>query len=1791
MSLGLNSIIMRTRALRLIESRLILLNRFTMDEHSAPGTVITTLTVLNGSDGGNGYTFTLDDNDGGRFAIDTLGRLIAGLVTTEFDDGATRTITLRASKSLETDITREVDINVLEIISAPPQILVTPRTGFAPGVTESTPAFSTLYDLDVTELDDFTFTSGADPDNKFAVVARTIVLTEELDFSAQSTHSFTINVIDNVTGSVFSKTISVTVLPAAATTLAATWAAGFERQVLFEDLSLPHSLATLAVSPDVDGYTFSLQSNSVGNLFDVSGNTLRLIAAPNYNVARDLTIVVSATNGVSTVILVVELVVAPGAPQGIRYITNDALSTGRGSSPADPAPLAALNSMIAGTLAGGTVRVKSDGGMYPRTSEIRITTGGTVGNPILVAGYDGSDNPGVYEVTGDRTPWTLPSDPEEITDVGLPFNPGTFNYLRLGANASNLTFRDTLCRNLFTGCRIRDPNSNLIFDNFGSYNVGRMIEDDLGTVNGLTIRNFTSIGNSRECIRIQADTHNVLIEDFHINGGRQTGANFAAGIAFLGTAHDIIVRSNDPDVPFIIENQHDQQEKSGGVGYWNGDGISSEGSNYNIHIQDGIVRGCTDGGLDNKCANLTVLRVLSDDNKRNFRGWGTTSNPAISDQTYTDCISRNPHTRGGTTGLSPTHVWTSNGVDAMFVNLLMEDSDASAIAFNSESPLDILRFKDALGGGVPYVYDGLGTLKVIDASAKQYDPVDNTDVTPPTYTLGLSYSIDEGASFSQQLSASEGNVTYKVISGDTPVTCTRDGLMAMSPRDFEGPNDANHDNVYDRAIRVRDGNRNETTSTFHVTVNDVPGDTGGDVALGSVFGWRWNIWDRGANTALSGSENKIIAKTVSAATATTRASTPFFPPLHHKVYWEKVIGTIGTPASYAVGLANRSATLTDPLGFNNHSLGYYADGAVKIGGVTVATLDTYVATDVIGFAVDVSLLDISAIKADPTKVHDWKKRLLWIYKNGALVSDSGGINIFAIVNALHPACTLHDIGDSVTVRSVASEWTHTPRSGHIAWGSVQQRIVTGSSARYVSPTGTGVGLSWADPAPLGNINSLIAAAKAGGVVNPHVFLRADVGGYAASSTITIANGGSEGNPVTIIGVTVDLIPHPVQLVGNRRIWVLPSDYATATGGSDGWTTGQILFQLSSGCDHLVFSHIFSTRHSSIFNISRTFEDVTIEDVSFYNNRRGLISSSSALNNDGSENTLGYAGTSASRLLMQRIEGTGHSKAAFDVRSKSHDCTIQDFHFDSGYQWGDEWPTGIKFIEASYDSIVRRGWVFRMTDQPATYTQGDGMESNNGNHDLLLEDFLSAFAGDGGVDNKADGMITRRTLVYQPRRGFRQWGDGMLNEDCVSYPTARPIYIRGQDGAKNESEHHGHYAIGSACRLMIEGNHAAIRYFDSCKWVQDDGTVHAFSELPQDFDTATNSRHLFGGEADVTPAVITMLSSKSIVQGNSVSIALTANKPGTWQIKNGSYSHIHNLGISFDTFYQIQNYHNQNCTLTSLAPVLFDPIVPANNTKVVVVQFRDASNNITEHTFTATILEHYVFADSDAQAFSNRVGTLSETQKEDVDNKFVALKAASLYADIVDMQDYRYSLFGWKGVYDATLVGTPTLSSTLGVTTNGIDNAIDTHIPGTAMPQNSCGFAWHDRGSPISASHRVGNYDGTDGTMLNPKTSTSLIQMYINQALPTTSGTPGGSGMVFMNRSGASATQFYRQGAVLASSGLSSPNRPSVAPNVGTIKVGQRGDGFYGVAIGSLVAAIGTSWDATKVAQFNTIMSP
>lgn len=254
----------------------------------------------------------------------------------------------------------------------------------------------------------------------------------------------------------------------------------------------------------------------------------------------------------------------------------------------------------------------------------------------------------------------------------------------------------------------------------------------------------------------------------------------------------------------------------------------------------------------------------------------------------------------------------------------------------------------------------------------------------------------------------------------------------------------------------------------------------------------WDANSKSSGVALSGSN--LIA-TISSSSSNVAANRT----LTGLSYYEITATTM--PNVSSIGICNRvfdfnSGTL---LGSNNNGLGYRTGGTVVLNGVTLATIAAYVATNVIGVAVDTNNLLI------------WFRVGSGNWNNNALndpATGVGGIDFSTmLLGALRPAAGATFTTNHVLTAAFSSGgWSFSAPSGY---SSVDTTQAIGESVQL--PT--------------------LASAKQAPITTPFQFVSAGTPGYGPGGDTTISGTVTEEGVTAVAKRVILFDPQSCQFLG------------------------------------------------------------------------------------------------------------------------------------------------------------------------------------------------------------------------------------------------------------------------------------------------------------------------------------------------------------------------------------------------------------------------------------------------------------------------------------------------------------------------------------------------------------------------------------------------------------------------------------------------------------------------------------
>lgn len=434
-----------------------------------------------------------------------------------------------------------------------------------------------------------------------------------------------------------------------------------------------------------------------------------------------------------------------------RYISPTGSGDKSGSDVANAASIGSLNAQIIKAGAGGEVLLIADAGVYKTTNIIPVSAGGVAGAPVTIRGVDYLGNPMAAEFTGTR-----PVDWHAGDAAGNEM-------FKLGTGANHLVFQDIGVSNVGTAFRVSGDIADLMIQQVEVDNASRFFENyassGTATIAGLTIRDVDVTGFSRNAIRLQYDTHDVLIENVRGDMAGQVGDGLPAGIHLDGTVHDVVIRDT------TMANV-----QSIGSGYLNGDGFATERGVHGVRFENTTARGNSDGGYDLKSTDTALDGVVSAENARNYRFWG--------EATMTGSVGLNPVWRGGSS--EQNQVWVAAGARVSIADSAFTDAGSRTKVISSLGALtlddvQVFHAADAVFATVDSLLTliGLSTVAETIVAALGYSSAGY--VTSDTALAAWINSVVTGIVDNQFVGTISNDIYYIDSTGDTIIEYARGG--------------------------------------------------------------------------------------------------------------------------------------------------------------------------------------------------------------------------------------------------------------------------------------------------------------------------------------------------------------------------------------------------------------------------------------------------------------------------------------------------------------------------------------------------------------------------------------------------------------------------------------------------------------------------------------------------------------------------------------------------------------------------------------------------------------------------------------------------------------------------------------------------------------------------------------------------------------------------------------------------------------------------------------------------------
>ncbi|GLQ57942.1 hypothetical protein [Devosia nitrariae] len=355
-----------------------------------------------------------------------------------------------------------------------------------------------------------------------------------------------------------------------------------------------------------------------------------------------------------------------------------------------------------------------------------------------------------------------------------------------------------------------------------------------------------------------------------------------------------------------------------------------------------------------------------------------------------------------------------------------------------------------------------------------------------------------------------------------------------------------------------------------------------------------------------------------------------------------------------------------------------------------------------------------------------------------------------------------------------------------------------ANVAYVAPGGSGNGTSWEDAASIDNLPGLIESVGAGGLVA----ILAE-GQYEVADTIDLSNA----SQVTISGCTRNMAASFARIVGSRRNWNGGKANARDFGGNT-------LFRIGSGASGLTLANLNVKNVGRVADMSGSrARGMVFQNIAFTNIRDGIYTDDSS---------------AVSGLTIRGFSGRGFSKKAIRFHGRSSNWLVENCELDSGQQYGDNFAVGIECHDTANGLQVAGGFTANCLDiRPQDkYWNGDGVASERGNYNIVVQNHRSYGHSDGGYDLKSEATRLINCVSESNKRNYRIWGGSSRTpvqlQGCRSLkPTdrggngaAHHMWLSGAEGGDNRAAHvvwqNGFLAGGSTdIAIYAEGDNVDV----------------------------------------------------------------------------------------------------------------------------------------------------------------------------------------------------------------------------------------------------------------------------------------------------------------------------------------------------------------------------------------------
>ncbi|GLQ09158.1 hypothetical protein GCM10007913_10900 [Devosia yakushimensis] len=336
------------------------------------------------------------------------------------------------------------------------------------------------------------------------------------------------------------------------------------------------------------------------------------------------------------------------------------------------------------------------------------------------------------------------------------------------------------------------------------------------------------------------------------------------------------------------------------------------------------------------------------------------------------------------------------------------------------------------------------------------------------------------------------------------------------------------------------------------------------------------------------------------------------------------------------------------------------------------------------------------------------------------------------------------------------------------------RVLAASNIAYVSPNGQGNGTSWEDAASIRALPQLIEMVGPGGLIA----LLAE-GQYEVDDAIEISGG------VTIFGSNRNLGPRHARIVGTRRHWTSGRTNAVQFGGNT-------LFTLGGNGSNLALANLDIRNVGRVLDMSGSrARNITIENIAFTNIRDGIYTN---------------GGSAVSNVTIRNFSGRGFSKKAIRFHGRCSNWTIENCELDSGQQYGDSFAVGIECHDNASGLRIVGGYTANCQEQHSgadKYWNGDGVASERGNSNILIQNHRSYGNSDGGYDLKSEATKLVNCVSQDNKRNYRIWGG----------TGRRPVELQGCSSLSPRNRG----GVGDTHHMWLRGVEGGERWAASVVW--------------------------------------------------------------------------------------------------------------------------------------------------------------------------------------------------------------------------------------------------------------------------------------------------------------------------------------------------------------------------------------